>query len=130
MFYFYFIINFYFTLGINDLLAFLLMAGHLRCPANSLMKKEEDIGESNESVIIIVGQKFAIVIEGKKVVECVDLLKTFFLFFASFWIFNLEYPKKTQTFMKFIQNNILGIEDGKTDSKILKFIAKLNRQGN
>jgi len=36
----------------------------------------------------------------------------------------------TQTFMKFIQNNILGIEDGKTDSKILKFIAKLNRQGN
>jgi len=89
MFYFYFIINFYFTLGINDLLAFLLMAGHLRCPANSLMKKEEDIGESNESVIIIVGQKilesqFAIVIEGKKVVECVDLLKTFFLFFASF----------------------------------------------
>jgi len=106
MFYFYFIINFYFTLGINDLLAFLLMAGHLRCPANSLMKKEEDIGESNESVIIIVGQKilesqFAIVIEGKK-----------------------------QTFMKFIQNNILGIEDGKTDSKILKFIAKLNRQGN
>ena len=63
-----------------------------------------------------------------EVANCADFLRALTILFASFWLFNMEYPKIYHTLMEFIQKQILGLNDSlKMGKQIATFLNKLHR---
>ena len=57
-----------------------------------------------------------------------DFLKAFSMYIASFYIFNIAYPKSMEHTLVFIQKCLLKLSDStKTSSRVLSLIAKLKK---
>ena len=59
-----------------------------------------------------------------------DFVETFGLMLASFYVFNVRYPRKLEGSLLFFQKFMLGIGDEtKTPQKVLQFISKVKKAG-
>ena len=56
--------------------------------------------------------KFRLLVEAVHVCTCGDLVTTFALMFATYYIYNLSYADAIQSTMTFLQTAFLKIEDG------------------
>ena len=78
------------------------------------------------SVLIDDDVEFELKIETFTLAHGKDFIRMFALLLASFYIFNVEYPKKLEATMVFLQKYMLRIGDEtKTPHKVLQYFAKI-----
>ena len=77
-------------------------------PLHNYIKRGDDNMTGEDPRIVISGEntlesEYTITIDnGIEVLTSRDFLYAIFYLFASFWIFNIEYPKTTKTFRSFM----------------------------
>ena len=71
---------------------------------------------------------YTIKVEGNAVCHTKSLSRAFLLLMCSYYVFNLEYKKGTQSMLHFMQRVLLDIDDGTVakDTKLLNFLTKIN----
>ena len=78
--------------------------------------------------------KFDIFVDGIDIVEAGDFIEAFACFFASFFVFNLEFPKSVEKSMLFFEKMMLKSPSAcekktKVGKKIINVISSLNSSG-
>ena len=114
------------------LLMLLIISLHLKCQYGKfIISSAEEIPK--EPVIICDGADFTdytyhLSVDGRVILSFGRLYDAIKMYFCSFWIFNLSYPKELDTLLKFMQKQLLNINnDGKMERKLLTFITRVNK---
>ena len=72
---------------------------------------------------------FELKVDGILIFSCDTFIELFTGFISAIYSFNLVYPKPIEKTLLFIQNVLLGLNDGgKIDKKIVSVITELNRE--
>lgn len=70
---------------------------------------------------------FTVVAENVELCSCSELVPAFLCFFASFYVFQLSYPKTVTNTMMFIQKALFNLHDSsKNPKRVLSPLNKLN----
>ena len=71
--------------------------------------------------------QFTVEVEGKVLNTTTSFLMAFWVMFAPYYVFNLEYPDSVRCTLKYFQRNILKIshENEKLPPKLLTFMSKI-----
>ena len=74
------------------------------------------------------GENYHVLVEGVKVATTNSLIGAFKLLMASFYVFNIAYPKNLQATLSFLQILFLGINDNsKPNIKAVKLVAEISK---
>ena len=86
-----------------------------------------DASEEDFSSILNESTKFEVILEGEVIGRSDDFFNSFSLYMASFYVFNIAYPKDFQNTLTFVQKYFLEIlDDGlKAPPKVLTLITKV-----
>ena len=95
---------------------------------------EVKVGESvllvvKNNILTIDTDAFQFKVDGTLVFSCDTFVELFTGFISAIYSFNLVYPKPIEKTLLFVQNVLLGLNDGgKIDKKIVSVITELNRE--
>ena len=102
-----------------------------------ILKETEDsttltpyIRVESTSNCILSKSSFAIYADGSKICCTSDLSVAFLLLLASFFVFDIHYPKKCVSSLYFLSKYVLKVDeevDSKEKNKVVAFLARLRK---
>ena len=82
--------------------------------------------EVSDLVQIVQCQSYSVTVDGNETATTTTLAMAIEMVFALHYIFNLSYPKKLESYFKFIQKDIVKLHDNVVpNSEVLKLISIL-----
>ena len=105
---------------------------HLNETIRQYIYPDRDVEDIPETPFIKVygdiedSDRFEIIADNELVCTCRNLISAVGSLVATFYIFNIAYPKELVATLTFIQKFIIGMQDGvKKNSKVIGFISKV-----
>ena len=93
-----------------------------------LVSKDITSNIDDFSVLFEESTEYELKVETFTLAHGQNFIEIFGLMLASFYIFNVEYPKKLEGSLMFLQKFLLGIGDEtKTPQKVLQLISKVKK---
>ena len=75
----------------------------------------------------MTAESYDVIVEGAVVGSARELIKATLLLMASYYVFNISYPKETKKFLTFLQKAVLGMHThAEKISSVIKLIALLD----
>lgn len=121
----------FFTLDLKKAAAVFIIMQNLQEDANQLFLHDATTFpqiEVIEEIDFEGTNTFSIIAEGTSICVCCEFTEAVALMFASFYLFNLQFPKKLKSSMTFFREYIFNIQDNiaKIDKKVAKFCTTLS----
>lgn len=109
--------------------ALLELPGHLREKLEDLLTEVDDMSKVWPHILMQGDMdneaEYTIVVDGHFALKAKTFTRAVKLLFASYYVFNICYPKELVNTLTFLQQAILNLDGGKRSNKVVSLLAKV-----